>query len=65
MFFDLKNQSLQPDNSYRGVAAIEVELVMDNCTSGSVNVTDIMLQGGTISTIWAGHPSEVRWSLDG
>jgi hypothetical protein len=63
--FDLKNQSLQPANSYRGVAAIEVDIVVENCNSGIVNVTDIMLQGGTISTIWTGHPAEIRWSLDG
>lgn len=65
MYFNLINQAIEVKNPDRGVAAIEVEFVMENCRSGQINVTDIMLQGGTIATMWAGHPSETRWSLDG
>lgn len=64
-FFTLVNKKIDVKDPYKGVAAIEVEFVVDNCRKGTVNVTDVMLQGGTISTIWTGHPSEVRWSLDG
>lgn len=63
--FKLVNKMLEVPDASRGVSAIEVEFVMENCEAGSVNVTDIMLQGGTISTVWTGHPSEMRWSLDG
>jgi len=43
---------------------ITVKLLIEN-TEGDFNVTDIMLQGGSISTKWAGHPSEIRWTVDG
>jgi hypothetical protein len=65
MFFNLINKTIEVQNADKGVSAIEIEFVMENCQSGQVNVTDIMLQGGTIATIWTGHPSETRWSLDG
>ncbi|ATA61146.1 hypothetical protein GS458_2710 [Geobacillus stearothermophilus] len=65
MMFQLVNQVIEVKNSDRGVSAIEIEFVMENCQSGQINVTDIMLQSGSIATLWKGHPSETRWSLDG
>ncbi|WP_245543923.1 hypothetical protein [Mahella australiensis] len=32
--------------------------------AGTVKITDIMLQGGSMATTWVGHPSEIRWSFD-
>lgn len=46
------------------VKAIEVKFVVEDAI-GEVVITDIMLQGGTIATVWTGHPSEIRWSFDG
>ncbi|WP_202078286.1 hypothetical protein [Caldalkalibacillus salinus] len=40
-----------------------VQVVED--TEGAVNVTDVMLQGGSVATVWTGHPSEIQWSFDG
>lgn len=31
---------------------------------GTVYFTDIMFQGGGVSTSWVGHVSEIRWSFD-
>jgi len=45
------------------VAEIEISLEVEDCT-GEVNITDVMLQGGPIVTIWTGHPSELRWQHD-
>lgn len=45
------------------VESIEVSLVVKNAT-GSVNITDVMLQSGLMANIWQGHPSEHKWSED-
>ena len=44
--------------------SITVRLVVTNCT-GSVFLTDIMLQAGTIATGWVGHVCEIQWIMDG
>lgn len=46
------------------VTEIKIALVIEDA-EGGVNITDLMLQGGTISTVWCGHPSEIRWTVDG
>lgn len=33
-------------------------------TTGTLKITDMLLQGGSVATPWVGHPSEVRWSYD-
>jgi len=45
------------------VTKVEVNLVVYNA-SGTVNITDIMMQGGTLATLWTGHPSELEWSFN-
>lgn len=45
------------------VSTITVRIEIQDCT-GTVKVTDLMLQGGSIATLWVGHPSEIRWSFD-
>ena len=46
------------------VAEIEVRFVVGDAV-GTVRITDIMLQGGRVATVWTGHPSEIKWSFDG
>lgn len=46
------------------VSEIKVKLVVDKA-EGEVNFTDVMLQGGRISTKWSSHPSEIKWTVDG
>lgn len=62
MISDYKNDLIKVDSSKK-VSSIEVTLEVREC-SGSINITDVMLQGGPIVTIWTGHPSELRWQHD-
>ena len=59
----LHHGEIKVENRMKGVAEIEVKLVAENF-SGTVNFTDIMLQGGLNATNWTGHPSEQRWNGD-
>lgn len=60
--FKLINQEIHSGS--KRVVEIEVRLVVEEA-EGTVNITDLMLQGGKISTKWVGHPSEIRWTVDG
>ncbi len=56
---------LGPEESTFGkLKSITVRVFIHNCT-GTLYVTDIFLQGGSVATGWVGHPSEIRWTLDG
>lgn len=46
------------------IKEIEVKFIVEDAEI-TIYLTDIMLQGGTIATMWTGHPSEIRWSFDG
>ena len=59
------NKLVEVNSSSKSVESIEITLVADDLQEGSVNITDLMLQGGKISTVWVYHPSEIRWSHDG
>lgn len=52
------------DASKGTVSEIKVTLLVDD-VDGEVNFTDVMLQGGTITTKWSAHPSEIKWTVDG
>lgn len=52
------------DASKGTVSEIKVTLLVED-VDGEVNFTDVMLQGGTITTKWSGHPSEIKWTVDG
>lgn len=52
------------DASKGTVTEIRVKLVVDKA-EGEVNFTDVMLQGGRVSTKWNAHPSEIKWAVDG
>lgn len=32
---------------------------------GTLYITDILLQAGSVVTGWVGHPCEMKWTLDG
>ncbi|UKM63128.1 hypothetical protein [Weizmannia phage Youna2] len=51
-----------PTNGKR-VARIDVTLIAYN-VSGQVFITDVMFQGGTLATLWYGHPAEIEWSFN-
>mgnify|MGYP001271607612 CR=1 FL=1 len=63
--FQSLNQAINIEQTSKGVESVEIKLVLKDGREGQVNVTDIMLQGGSISTNWSYHPSELRWSHDG
>lgn len=60
--FQQKNTTFKADDSKR-VTEIKVNLVM-KASKGEAGVTDIMLQRGVISTEWAAHPSEIKWTAN-
>jgi len=65
MYFTQENKLVEIQDTSKAVESVEVTLVADNLQEGSVNISDIMLQGGKIATVWVYHPSEIRWSHDG
>ena len=59
------NEVLDVIDANKGrVTELKVTLVVKDAT-GTVRITDIMLQGGGLSTKWTGHPSEIKWTVDG
>lgn len=62
--FQQYNKSFDIQDPSKTVESVEVTLVAEDM-EGEVNITDIMLQGGKISTVWVYHPTEIRWSRDG
>jgi len=58
--FRLHSERIQV-NSSRQIESMEISLEATNCR-GEIRMTDIMLQSSPISTMWQGHPSELRWS---
>jgi len=65
MSFTSENKLVEIEKTSKSVESVEITLVADDLQEGSVNITDMMLQGGKISTVWVYHPSEIRWSHDG
>jgi hypothetical protein len=61
--FTTTNTTFSPKQSDKTVESIVVRLVIKDA-EGNFKVTDLMLQGGTISTVWTAHPSEIRWAVD-
>ena len=60
--FDFKDTLIKIESSKK-VSQIDISLEITDC-SGLIKITDVMFQGGPISTIWTYHPSEMRWSYD-
>ena len=63
-YFTKTSEKITPGNYFAKVKSITVRVCVTNCT-GTIYVTDILLQGGAVATGWVGHPCEIRWTLDG
>lgn len=46
---------------YGRVTKITIRVCVTDCT-GTVYITDMLLQGGSIATGWVGHVSEIQWT---
>ena len=49
---------------YDRVAKITVRVYVNDCT-GTVYITDMLLQDGSLASGWIGHVSEIQWTQDG
>ncbi len=56
-------QDVSP-KGYGRLKSITVRVCVTDCT-GTVYITDMLLQGGSIATGWVSHVSEIQWTLDG
>ena len=55
-------QTVNPQNGR--VKHIIIRVCVTDCT-GTIYITDMLLQGGSIATGWVGHVSEIQWTEDG
>ena len=55
-------QAVSPQNGH--VGKIRIRICVTDCT-GTINITYMLLQGGSIATGWVGHVSEIKWTEDG
>ena len=62
-YFTQTAHGLSP-KGYGRLKSITVRVCMTDCP-GTVFITDMLLQGGSIATGWVGHVSEILWTLDG
>lgn len=62
--FRKAKDTISPGHVGSKLKAITVRLFVHDCT-GAIIATDLLLQGGSVATGWVGHPSEIRFSLDG
>ena len=62
-YFNQIAHSIFPKSISR-VKSITIRLCVTDCI-GTVYFTDLLLQGGSVSTGWIGHVCEIQWTLDG
>jgi hypothetical protein len=55
-------QAVTPQNGH--VKKMRIRVCVTDCT-GTLYITDMLLQGGSIATGWVGHVSEIQWTQDG
>ena len=55
-------QAVTPQNGR--VKKIRMRVCVTDYT-GTIYITDMLLQGGSIATGWVGHVSEIPWTEDG
>ncbi|MDD3539895.1 MAG: hypothetical protein PHG57_01335 [Eubacteriales bacterium] len=63
-YFRTAKDTIQPKVYRSKLKSITVRVFISDCT-GKILVTNLLLQGGSVATGWVGHPSEIRFSLDG
>lgn len=65
VYFSRTSAKITPENACSSrLKSITVRVCVTNCT-GDFYITDLLLQGGSVAIGWVGHPSEIRWTLDG
>ncbi|AQS59664.1 hypothetical protein [Desulforamulus ferrireducens] len=62
-YFNQIAHNISPKSISR-VKSITIRLCVTDCT-GTVYFTDLLLQGGAVTTGWIGHVCEIQWTLDG
>ena len=63
VFFQQVSRDASPKGHGR-LRSITIRVCVTDC-AGAVYVTDLMLQGGSVATGWAGHVCEIQWTMDG
>lgn len=63
-YFSRTAAKITPEGYVDRIKSITVRVCITNCT-GEFYITDILLQGGSVAIGWVGHPSEIKWTLDG
>lgn len=63
-YFSKTSAKITPETYGTRIKSITVRVCITNCT-GTVYITDLMLQAGAVATGWVGHPCEIKWTLDG
>ena len=64
-YFSRTIAKIVPENfSSERLKSVTVRVCITDCT-GDFYITDILPQGGPGAMAWVGHPSELRWTLDG
>ena len=59
-YFSKTQEKITPSGYSSKVKSITVRV----CT-GTLYITDLLLQPGSVATGWVGHPCEMKWVLDG
>lgn len=54
---------IEVENTEQKIYSIKISVIADSC-SGTVNITDIMLQCGEVCTTWNPHVSEINWVVN-
>ena len=63
-YFSKTSQKISPESYFSKVKSITVRVCMTNC-AGTLYITDILLQPGTVATGWVGHPAPISSHRDG
>ena len=63
-YFSKTSAKIAPEYYASRVKSITIRVCITDCT-GTVYITDLMLQAGAVATGWVGHPCEIKWTLDG
>ena len=63
-YFSKTSEKITPESYFSKVKSITVRVCITNST-GTLYITDLLLQPGSVATGWVGHPCEIKWVLDG
>ena len=63
-YFSKTQEKIIPSGYSSKVKSITVRVCITDCT-GTVYITDLLLQPGSVATGWVCHPCEMKWVLDG